>query len=511
MRANATLEYKQEVGCDPRRRRKMFTAWRQPFEGCWVPSVHACCSCNERAALLLRSLGDTPASVDSGRARVRRTFDWFVRVARRYSGETWSHLDTAYSYTGALRGRYLEAERSLREDGPVTLSDSYLRAFLKAEKVNSRNKFPKPRMIYPRSPRYNLDLASRLKPFEHWLWRNLKYKGHSFVSRIAAKGLNQQQRARLVREKMARIPGCVVAEVDGKAFEAHVEKYQLEQEHRVYAAAFPGDLGLSRLLQRQLELTGVTTSGIKFSREGGRASGDYNTGMGNTMVFLAVVISALESMSLGNFDILADGDNCLLFLEPGDSSYVQREFYNVALEAGHEMVLESPCDCVEKVRFGQSAPCELAPGLYVMVRDWRKILSHATSDHRHMRDLPYAKRWLRGVALCEAYLARGVPIVWKYAKLLLAATEGSEPLPLDRYPEYKERGVVEGAYSNPRIVEPTELARESYSRAWDTPISLQEKVESVMGLGALSSTWTPAEPPLPERWWDCDPGYCEFD
>lgn len=511
MRDKATLEYKQGVGCDPKRRRKMFTAWCQPFKGCWVPSIHASCICNERAALLLRSLGDTPASVGPGRARVRRVFDRFVRVARRYSGETWSHLETAHSYTGAMRGRYLEAERSLREDGPVSFADSYLRAFLKAEKVNSRHKFPKPRMIYPRSPRYNLDLASRLKPFEHWLWRNLKYRGHSFVSRIAAKGLNAQQRARLIREKMDRIPGCVICEVDGKAFEAHVESYQLEQEHRVYAAAFPGDSGLKDLLQRQLKLTGVTTGGIKFSRKGARASGDFNTGMGNTMIFSAVVISALEDMGISGFDILADGDNCLLFLPPDRAVDVQREFYDIALEAGHEMVLDSPVVELEKVRFGQSAPCELAPGDFVMVRDWRKILSNATSNHAHLRDLPFAKRWLRGVALCEAYLARSVPIVWRYAELLLEVTEGSDPLPLDRYPEYKQRGVVEGAYFCPRIVKPCELARESYSKAWDTPISEQLALESVMGLGALSSIWTPEEPPTPEGWWDCCPGLCEFD
>lgn len=500
---------KEGIGCDPRRRRKMFTGWASPVRGCWVPSVHSSCSCNERAALLLRSLGDTPTSVDAGRARVRACFDRFVNVASRYSGETWSHLDTAHSYKGALRSRYLEAERSLRVDGPVKFSDSYLRAFLKAEKVVALSKYPKPRMIYPRSPRYNLDLASRLKPFEHWLWRNLKYKGNSFVSRIAAKGLNPQQRARLIRAKMARIPGCVVCEVDGAAFEAHVEKYQLEQEHRVYAAAFVGDLGLRRLLQRQLNLTGVTTGGIKFSREGGRASGDFNTGMGNTLVFLAVVISSLEHMGLEDFDVLGDGDNTLLFVKPCDLADVQREFYNVALEAGHEMVLESPCSVLEKVKFGQSAPCELVSGLHVMVRDWRKVLSQATSSHANLRDKSSGMRWLRGVALCEAYLARGVPIVWRFAQQLLQATEGIVPLPLDRYPEYLERGVVEGAYLNPRIVLPTDTARSSYAVAWDTPLDLQLSVESELSVSLPDFSWHPVEPPTFDTWWGCAQGLCE--
>jgi len=143
------------------------------------------------------------------------------------------------SYGGSLRKRYLAAESSLMHDGPISSGDYVLRAFLKSEKVQF-SKFAKPRMIFPRSPRYNLALASYLKPFEHWLWGNLKSVAQRGVlpSRVVAKGLNPHQRANLIRRKMRGIRDCVVFEVDGKAFEAHVDVRQLLQEDGVYLAAF---------------------------------------------------------------------------------------------------------------------------------------------------------------------------------------------------------------------------------------------------------------------------------
>jgi len=491
----------------------MYTAWSPQIAGCWVPAVHANCIHNETAALLLRSLGPTPVSVEPGRAAVGEVFRDLVRLARRYSGQKWTHLEVAQSYTGALRDRYLEAERSLREDGPVMFSDTYLRAFLKAEKVNALKKFPKPRLIYPRSPRYNLELATRLKPFEHWLWGNLKRVGNSGVphTRVVAKGLSMQQRANLIRRKFSSIPSCVVVEVDGKAFEAHLERWVLEQEHRVYAAAFPGDGKLKRLLRYQLSMQGVTQCGVKFEREGGRASGDYNTGMGNTLVMLAVVVSVLRRMGLTTFDTLADGDNCLLFLESGSLDRVLSDFARLALDAGHEMVLERPAWDLESVRFGQSAPVDLGARGLRMVRDWRKVLSQALSSHAHLHDVRFMKRYLRGVALCEAHLSRGVPILGKWAESVLRATEGVELLPFSWYRDYQVLGVVEGAWDKPVLGEsPTEEARRSFALAFGTSVCDQLDLES--GLDRIEiclDSWIPVEPPTASNWWSCEPGLCE--
>jgi hypothetical protein len=488
----------------------MFTACHISEPGLWVPQVHADCNHNEIAALLLRSMGPTPAPAESSWVRLHEVSRDFVRLARRYDGNKWTHLETAFSYTGALRSRYVEAESSLRLDGPVTARDSYLRAFLKADKVNPVAKFQKPRMIFPRSPRYNLDLACRLKPFEHWLWGNLKSFGYFGVppTRIVAKGLNQHRRANLIRRKMAQIPGCVVVEVDGKAFEAHLDVGHLRTEHSVYRAAYPRDKGLARLLREQLVLKGVTKGGVKFVREGCRASGDFNTGMGNTLVMLFVTLSVLKDMGLPTFDVLADGDNCLLFVPPGDLPAIQRDFAPFSLQYGHEMVLERPEVVLERVRFGQSAPCKVGSS-WRMLRDWKKILSHGTSSHAHLRDPGFSARWLSGVARCELFLARGVPIVQRWAQSVITALGDVAPLPLDRYPEYRVLGVVEGALDGPVVTEGiTGETRLSFFRAFgitpDDQVALENRVAS---LDVRLDCWNEVEPC--GGWWDYPPGFVE--
>jgi len=405
----------------------------------WVPVVHSVCPHNEIAALSLRSLAPLPDLVfeDLGRP-VCAVFSRLNRIASSYGGYTWSDLQTALSYSGALQRRYLEAERSLRVDGPVTGADSYLRPFLKAEKGCVESKAPKPRMIFPRSPRYNLRLASRLKPFEHWLWGRLTARRllGGGVGRVVAKGLNPRQRANLVVKKFKALESCVVFEVDGKAFEAHVGPSQLEAEHGVYGAAFPRDGELRRLLREQLVLRGKLPCGAKFSREGGRASGDFNTGMGNSLIMLAVVVAVLRGYSVP-YDVLVDGDNALVFLRGGDASRVLDTFAEqVLLNSGHEVTLERPVTIIEEIRFGQSAPISLGPRGWCMVRDYRKVLSGALSSHRWLREPRFSGEWMRGVAACELSLARGVPILQEWALELQALLGGPAGVRVHPHTDY---------------------------------------------------------------------------
>lgn len=500
---------KSELGCCPKASRRMFTAWSPSVGGIWVPSVHADCNHNEIAALLLRSLGPTPVSAESSRLPVYNVFRHLVSVGRRYGGKRWTYLETAESYTGSLRRRYVEAETSLRVFGPLCSSDWMLRAFLKAEKVNALNKYPKPRMIFPRSPRYNLVLASRLKPFEHWLWGNLKSWGVFGVppTRVVAKGLSPTRRAGLIRRKMSQIPGCVVLEVDGKAFEAHCDVWQLLLEHSIYHAAYPGDGRLAYLLSKQLRNFGVTKGGVKFEREGGRASGDFNTGMGNSLIMLSVVVATMGCLNVGVFDVLIDGDNALLFLREVDVFCVVDGFASVSLEiSGHEMVLERPVCVLEAVRFGQSAIVEVA-GVCRMVRDWRKVLSQGTSDHAHLRELPFVLAHLRGVARCELSLAKGVPILQRWCEVVLQATEGSRDLSFDRYRDYHALGVLgwEGAVSVP-VADSTRL---SFHLAFGVSPSDQLAIESSLSWDGVLKPWVPLEAPTLFNWWNADPGLCE--
>jgi len=491
----------------------MWVAWRTGLPGTWVPGVHANCAHNEIAALAWRSLAPLPmpADADLGPGPLL-VVNKVRRLVSAWGGVRWSYLETAQSYSGALRRRYLEAERSLREDGPVRSGDCLLRAFLKAEKLSSA-KDPKPRMIFPRSPRYNLALASWLKPLEHWLWGRLTARrlfGGS-NTRVVGKGLSPRRRANLIVRKFNGFRDGVCFEVDGKAFEAHVTSGQIKAEHSIYLAAYDDAKELRGLLGRQ-RFKGVTPSGVKFGRVGGRASGDFNTGMGNTLIMLCVLTHVLCSYHV-KFDLLVDGDNALVFLEKGDHLPICDSFASDVLScSGHEMTLEKPVSYVEGIRFGRSAPVFLGHGLgWTMVREPEAVLSGAYASHRWLREPVFGRRWLNGVARCELSLARGVPVLQGAALSVLRQTVSRKEVPVDALTDYFAVGAWLAGEKD--VIPIGWETRISFWRAFGWSPEEQLAAERVVcevpvGFPATVSTlppvskWTEADPGLYEAWWD---------
>jgi hypothetical protein len=469
----------------------MWTAYRAPVQGAFVPVCNRPCPHNEVTALALRSMGPVPAQVfEPVSARSEAIWGELSRFARRYRDGAWSWRATAESYSGTLRRRYLEAARSLEEDGLSGPQDWIIRAFLKTEKNRQPGKAMKPRLIYPRSSRYNLEVASRLKPFEHWLWGRLKGSVLGFDgSRLVAKGLNQRQRANLIRKKFASFRKCVCFEADGKAFEAHVGPDSLRREQNVYKAAFPGDSRLRFLLSKQLELHGTTSCGAKFSRKGARASGDFNTGMGNSLIFLVEVVAALRLYDLSHFDVLVDGDNVLVFLEQDESRPVLDGFSKTILESsGHEVLLERPAFVLEDVRFGGSAPVFLGGGRgWSMVREYHRVLSGAFSSHVYLREAVFAREWMVGVAMCELSQARGVPILQSFFVSALRALGSVRRVREHPFADYLVKGAWFASVDDALSVSVD--ARLSFESAFGVTPEEQVRLEKSFSRMEFGSSW----------------------
>jgi len=284
--------------------------------------------------------------------------------------------------------------------------------------------------------------------------------------RVVAKGLSPGQRANLIVGKMSCFLKPVCFEVDGKAFEAHVDVWQLREEHQVYQAAYGNkSAGLLGLLKHQLRNFGVTQGGVKFERDGGRASGDFNTGMGNSIIMLAVVDAVMRELGY-KFSCLVDGDNALIFVEEADHLSVVREFGPLALRfSGHEMVLERPVSEVEEIRFGQSAPV-LVGGRWTMVRSPDKVLSNGAASHAHLHDLAFAGQWLTGVAYCENFLARGVPLLETWSYQLWHAVGRKEFIKRGLYRDYEVLGVPVERLTEPVLSQISDSTRWSFFKAF---------------------------------------------
>lgn len=405
------------MSCNPGKRR-MYRCYVPGLEGVWAPAVHSNCRHNELAALGLRTMGPTPEEKLLN-GRWHQTIDDAFKKhrirAKQFNLQPWSLDRVAQSYKGRLGRRYAEARASLETEW-LNSDDVKLSAFLKGEKFNPLVKVSKPRMICPRSPRYNLLLASYLKPYEHALWNDWVVGHKCEQTRVSGKGLNGFERAELIRRKMETVGDCTVFEVDGKAFEAHVTKWQLSMlEHPVYKAAYPGDQTLAHMLRVQEVLSGKTAGGTRFARQGCRASGDFNTGLGNTLLMGTFVICAMECLDCDfPWTVLADGDNCLLFVDRLKGKRVVDEFAGVLSSiCSHEMTVEKPVTVLEQVVFGQSKPCFTEQG-YKMVRDPFKVISGAFCGYRHFHDKKFAPRLIRGIAQAELSLARGLPLLDAY-------------------------------------------------------------------------------------------------
>jgi hypothetical protein len=380
-------------------------------------------------------------------------------------------------YTGRLRRRYEIAAASLISD-ELGADDFRLSAFLKGEKFNPSAKISKPRMINPRSPRYNLVLATYLKPLEHTLWKHWLVGVGCEPTRMSGKGLTLAERAALIERKMKSVGDCAVVEVDGKAFEAHVTRRQLrELEHKLYRSVYRGDTQLARLLEVQLALSGKTAGGTTFRRSGCRASGDFNTGLGNTLLMGSFVQRAMELLRLdGPWTILADGDNCLLFVTRRELSRLDGFSPVLSSLCAHEMTVERPAFKLEEVVFGQSQPVRTAGGLQ-MVRNPFKVLSGAFCGYRHFHDAKFSVSLIRGIALAERSLARGLPVLGPYFSRVCELTAGVKtPRNLSDFLE----GHLLLAPPDPGELPITAEARESFRTAFG-----MGQVEQVALEGAL--------------------------
>lgn len=407
--------------------RYMYRCYTPALPGVWQPQVHRSCAHNLVSGLLQRTMGPTPDPTPIGVAMYDQAAKECIRVlsGRAGSVEPWDLRRVVDVYTEKrLRVRYEQALASLLADGFCTPEDARVKAFVKGEKL-SAYKVHKPRVIMGRSPRYNLELASFLRPIEHAVYGAFRGWGRRFFThtRLIGKGLNGEERATLLRRKFRARPGIVAFEIDCKSFESHVKGLHIGWEHRVYRRLCR-DPRLGELLGWQREFEG-RGNGVRFKVKDIRASGDFNTGLGNTLIMCCLVLASAKSLGLG-FDFLADGDNAVVFVLESDLGVWTRELPRLFLDMGHELEVGSVARSFSEICFGQCKPlwCE---GVWRMVRDPLKVLSHAACGYQHYADMRGGKRVLRAVAYCEAVLGKGVPVLQAFAQSLLRATRGVSP------------------------------------------------------------------------------------
>lgn len=401
------------MGKDPHNRRLVSIATIGGVSGVWTPFAHCDCIHNQERALVGRVLGSVPQPTPAGLRVLNKVARSFRRTLPRVESQHVSVMPNSYA-DPKKRARYLTGMEEYLRCG-IDRSDAKLSMFVKFEKLNPKKVNPDPRAIQFRTPKYCVALGQHLQPVEHMIY---EYQGVGGFprGRLIGKGLNGPQRARLLAEKFDQFKSPVVVSIDMSRFDQHVSKELLVIEHSIYSHCNP-DPELRKLLSWQRRSKGRSSQGIKYEMLGRRASGDMNTGLGNSVLMLLMIHASLPFQ----YNTVVDGDDALIFTEQCNLGWLQENLSSCMLEFGMEVKLENITREFSKIRWCQCSPIQTANGL-TMVRDPLKVLSHGFSGAKYF-DTPVARaRLMATIGAGELALNSGVPILQEYALLLLRST-----------------------------------------------------------------------------------------
>lgn len=401
--------------CESQRR---LTRLVPPVPGVYAAFTHKDCVCNEMIAARNRVQGVVPKPTAAGMRKLKRSSK---RLSRRFGKvEPLTTSEFVACYTGRRRGRYQAAVDAIAKLGPVTKQNAKVSCFVKAEKFDPAAKVnPDPRMIQCRSYEYNVEVGVYLKAIEHQLYG---MKSPTTGLRMLAKGLNMSDRAALLKSKLECFVSPVVFSIDGSRWDKHIDVEVLKLEHAFYESVCPCPR-FAQLLSWQLFNRCSTKHGVKYTVKGKRMSGDMNTALGNCLLMCIMVMAAMRDIGVKRWDLLDDGDDCLVVVEEWDFAVVQSLLGKVFLEFGQEIKIENVAREMEDISFCQTRPV-LVGDEWRMVKDWKKVLSTVTSGERHWSVPSLVRPMLSAVGAGELALSAGVPILQEHAKACLRNGRG---------------------------------------------------------------------------------------
>lgn len=440
----------------------------------YCPIAHYNCLHNQIAALHNRVLAAVPQPTEEGLRKLRKTTAKICRLLPTTPTADW--YDMPKHYSGQKRQRYERAVDDVLARG-YSKKDARVKMFVKFEKLTGLKVNPDPRAIQFRHPRYCVALGRFLKPMEEVLYRLCGDGIFLPSTRVIGKGLSMDGRAKLLHGKMSTFERPCVVSLDASRFDLHVALELLRLEHSVYMA-MNSDPELALLLSWQLHNEGVSDLGIKYKCKGRRMSGDMNTALGNCLLMVIMVATFMEGRK---YDILDDGDDCLLITEESELEWVLATAKDAFLSYGMEIKVENVAHFLEEVEWCQCRPIRVDHDTIRFVRNPHKVLSTALSGTKYFTQEGARRKLVNTIGMAELVLNLGVPVLQEYALALMRNAATSKILSLEHLESYSHRLRRELAERNMRQlkrVNPvpiTSVARYSFMLAYN--MSADDQVE----------------------------------
>jgi len=321
-------------------------------------------------------------------------------------------------YEGRRKEIYRRASLSLSAR-PLTLSDAFVSTFTKCEKINFRTKKdPAPRVIQPRSPRFNVMIARYLKRLEKKLADGI---AEVWGGTTIMKGLNAEGVGAAMAQMWGEFKDPVAIPLDATRFDQHVSAQALEWEHSVYEACYDRKdrTKLHKLLEMQLANRGFGRVGnckLDYEVVGRRMSGDINTGMGNCLLMCAMLLKFRDDMRV-KMRLANNGDDCVLVVERRDL-WVEAEIAPHMLRFGFPVVVEPSVDVLEAVSFCQTHPV-YDGARWLMMRDPRICIDKDLCTVLDMSNLGAVRKWAHAIGTCGLAMTAGLPVMSAFYEMLV--------------------------------------------------------------------------------------------
>lgn len=389
-------------------------------------------------------------------------------------------------YKGRKHTLYRKAADSLNVC-ELERKDAYLKTFVKIEKINFTAKpDPAPRVIQPRTPRYNVELGRYLKPIEKPLYSGID---KIFGGPTVVKGMNGEQRGRLVAKCWSKFRDPVAVGLDASRFDQHVSVDALKYEHSIY-----------NRLYRQPELRKILTWQIKnkgfancddgdafYEIDGCRMSGDMNTSLGNVILMCSMMWTYLSTKGI-KYRFINDGDDCILIIE---RCMLRRldDLVEWFLQLGFEMERDEPVDVLEKIVFCQCQPVLGSDGTYRMVRDPRTCTAKDSITTKALREWEY-DTYRKDLSDCGIALAGDMPVLGAFYDCLGRGATHNPRLSKDNARFYGGLALASKGMTLKRSP-PTPETRSSFYLAFDITPDHQAAIEAEYD--KIHISWSPIE------------------
>lgn len=445
------------------------------FPGAHHPVTHYNCVHNQEVALRNRVLFESLIPTARGIWELRRTAKYLKKLLPKRLKQ--HALVQPFKYSGRKKEKYIIAAEKylqrgcLRKEGYVNMFVKFEKKVFKSEKPN-----PNPRAIQFRRAVYCMALAQYIGAIEHELYA---FKGDGVYfpnTRLIGKGLSQGERAMLLNRKLKKFGDPKIISIDITAFDQSCHAQTLSVEHSIYCAMTGNEKELQWLLSMQINNIGYTSAGIRYSCKGRRMSGDMNTALGNCLIMIVCAATVCRGY---NYELLDDGDDCLLILEKTDADVLLPTLPGRFAAFGMRLKIENVATSMEEIEWCQSHPVQVTRGAWRFVRDYRKVLPFALGGSKYFT-VSNRRRLVNTIGLAELALNRGVPVLQEFALALVRNSGTEDVLALEESDSlfYRVRRELKGRpLSGVKSLPVTDLARASFARAFGLLPSEQVQME----------------------------------